>query len=51
VSHLSWVEHCWFEVLLDRPVDGNPMSGDVPDAVLREQLDGVIALEQAGHLG
>ena len=33
VSHLRWVEHCWFEVLLlGRPVDGNPMFGDVRDA-------------------
>jgi len=33
VSHLRWVEHCWFEVLfLDRPTDGNPQFGDVPDA-------------------
>jgi hypothetical protein len=25
VSHLRWVEHCWFEVLfLDRPAAGNP---------------------------
>jgi hypothetical protein len=33
VSHLRWVEHCWFEVLfLDRPAGGNPMFGDVEDA-------------------
>jgi hypothetical protein len=25
VSHLRWVEHCWFEVLfLDRPAADNP---------------------------
>jgi hypothetical protein len=33
VSHLRWVEHCWFEVLfLNRPVGGNPMFGGVGDA-------------------
>ena len=33
VSHLRWVEHCWFEVLfLDRPADGNPQFGEVEDA-------------------
>ncbi|MGY1692291.1 DinB family protein [Geodermatophilus sp. SYSU D01105] len=33
VSHLRWVEHCWFEVLfLDRPSDVNPQFGDVPEA-------------------
>jgi uncharacterized damage-inducible protein DinB len=33
VSHLRWVEHCWFEVLfLNRPVAGNPMFGVVQDA-------------------
>ena len=32
VTHLRWVEHAWFEVLLaDRPVAGNPMFGDTPD--------------------
>jgi uncharacterized damage-inducible protein DinB len=33
VSHLRWVEHCWFEVLfLGRPAAGNPQFGDVEDA-------------------
>ncbi len=33
VSHLRWVEHCWFEVLfLGRPTDGNPQFGEVEDA-------------------
>jgi hypothetical protein len=33
VSHLRWVEHCWFEVLfLDHPADVNPQFGDVEDA-------------------
>jgi uncharacterized damage-inducible protein DinB len=33
VSHLRWVEHCWFEVLfLGRPADVNPQFGDVEDA-------------------
>lgn len=33
VSHLRWVEHCWFEVLfLGRPSDANPLFGDVEDA-------------------
>ncbi|MGK5111246.1 DinB family protein [Geodermatophilus sp. CPCC 205506] len=33
VSHLRWVEHCWFEVLfLDRPADGNPQFGEVEAA-------------------
>ena len=33
VSHLRWVEHCWFEVLLlGRPEEVNPQFGDVPDA-------------------
>jgi uncharacterized damage-inducible protein DinB len=33
VSHLRWVEHCWFEVLfLNRPADSNPQFGDVADA-------------------
>ena len=33
VSHLRWVEHCWFEVLfLDRPKSSNPQFGDVADA-------------------
>jgi hypothetical protein len=48
VSHLRWVEHCWFEVLFpDRPVAGNPLFGDVrdadfqvDDAALSELLDG-----------
>lgn len=33
VSHLRWVEHCWFEVLfLNRPADPNPQFGAVEDA-------------------
>src|SRR4029450_4892888 len=29
VSHLRWVEHCWFEVLfLGRPADSNPQFGE-----------------------
>jgi hypothetical protein len=33
VSHLRWVEHCWFEVLfLDRPAGDNPQFGEVADA-------------------
>ena len=33
VSHLRWVEHCWFEVvLLDRPSADNPLFGKVADA-------------------
>ena len=33
VSHLRWVEHCWFEVVfLGRPADENPQFGDVEDA-------------------
>jgi uncharacterized damage-inducible protein DinB len=33
VSHLRWVEHCWFEVLfLGRPAADNPQFGDVEDA-------------------
>jgi uncharacterized damage-inducible protein DinB len=33
VSHLRWVEHCWFEALfLGRPTDVNPQFGDVEDA-------------------
>ena len=47
VSHLRWVEHCWFEVLfLDRPAGSNPQFGDVEAAdfqvgetPLRELLD------------
>jgi uncharacterized damage-inducible protein DinB len=32
VSHLRWVEHCWFEVLfLDRPSDVNPQFLDEPE--------------------
>jgi uncharacterized damage-inducible protein DinB len=35
VSHLRWVEHCWFEViLLNRPSEENPLFGDVEDAEL-----------------
>ncbi len=33
VSHLRWVEHCWFEVLfLGRPTGDNPQFGEVDDA-------------------
>jgi uncharacterized damage-inducible protein DinB len=33
VSHLRWVEHCWFEVLfLDRPAGPNPQFRDVEAA-------------------
>jgi hypothetical protein len=33
VSHLRWVEHCWFEALfLGRPTAPNPQFGDVDDA-------------------
>ncbi|MGY1725229.1 DinB family protein [Blastococcus sp. SYSU DS0533] len=33
VSHLRWVEHCWFEVLfLGRPKEGDPQFGDDPGA-------------------
>jgi hypothetical protein len=33
VSHLRWVEHCWFEaVFLGRPTAPNPQFGDVDDA-------------------
>jgi uncharacterized damage-inducible protein DinB len=47
VSHLRWVEHCWFEVLfLNRPADSNPQFGDVEaadfqvdDTSLSELLD------------
>ncbi|MFJ9597262.1 DinB family protein [Streptomyces virginiae] len=40
VSHMRWVEHCWFEVmLLDRPSDVNPQFGDVEDADM--QADGI----------
>jgi uncharacterized damage-inducible protein DinB len=36
VSHLRWVEHCWFEVLfLDRPADPNPQFRDVEAADFR----------------
>ena len=32
VSHLRWVEHCWFEVLfLGRPSDDNPQFADEPE--------------------
>ncbi|RBY94577.1 mini-circle protein [Blastococcus sp. TBT05-19] len=40
VSHLRWVEHCWFQVLfLDRDMAANPQFGDVEDADF--QVDGV----------
>jgi hypothetical protein len=47
VSHLRWVEHCWFEVLfLDRPAGPNPQFGEVEaadfevgDTSLTELLD------------
>ncbi|MFE5624804.1 DinB family protein [Streptomyces virginiae] len=40
VSHMRWVEHCWFEVmLLARPSDVNPQFGDVEDADM--QADGI----------
>jgi uncharacterized damage-inducible protein DinB len=40
VSHLRWVEHCWFEVLfLGRPAADNPQFGDVETADFR--VDGV----------
>ncbi len=47
VSHLRWVEHCWFEVLfLNRPSDMNPQFHDpddgdfmVDDRPLAELLD------------
>jgi uncharacterized damage-inducible protein DinB len=33
VSHLRWVEHCWFEVIfLNRLSDENPQFGEVDDA-------------------
>ena len=33
VSHLRWVEHCWFEVIfLNRPSDVNPQFSDQEDA-------------------
>lgn len=33
VSHLRWVEHCWFEVLfLGRPAETNPQFGEVENA-------------------
>ncbi|WP_374776086.1 DinB family protein [Streptomyces sp. NBC_01310] len=36
VSHMRWVEHCWFEVmLLNRPTDTNPQFGDVEDADMK----------------
>lgn len=32
VSHLRWVEHCWFEVLfLNRPASSNPQFLDEPE--------------------
>ena len=35
VSHLRWVEHCWFEVLfLNRGKEDNPQFGDVEEADL-----------------
>ncbi|MEU4357560.1 DinB family protein [Streptomyces virginiae] len=40
VSHMRWVEHCWFEVmLLDRPSGANPQFGEVEDADM--QVDGI----------
>jgi Protein of unknown function (DUF664) len=40
VSHLRWVEHCWFEVLfLGRPAGVNPQFGDDEGADFR--ADGV----------
>jgi len=40
VSHLRWVEHCWFEVLfLGRPAEANPQFGEVQDADF--QVDGI----------
>ncbi|WP_104522374.1 DinB family protein [Blastococcus atacamensis] len=40
VSHLRWVEHCWFQVLfLDRGTEDNPQFGGVPDADF--QVDGI----------
>ncbi|MFD6231556.1 DinB family protein [Streptomyces sp. NPDC060232] len=40
VSHMRWVEHCWFEViLLDRPADANPQFGEAEDADM--QVDGI----------
>ncbi|WP_030773224.1 DinB family protein [Streptomyces sp. NRRL F-2664] len=40
VSHMRWVEHCWFEViLLNRPSDTNPLFGEVEDADM--QVDGI----------
>jgi hypothetical protein len=40
VSHLRWVEHCWFQVVfLDREQGANPQFGDVDDADW--QVDGV----------
>ena len=47
VSHLRWVEHCWFEVLfLGRPAGDNPQFGDraaadfeVGDTPLEQLLD------------
>jgi len=33
VSHLRWVEHCWFEVLfLGRPAEGPPFQDEPEDA-------------------
>lgn len=40
VSHLRWVEHCWFEVLfLGGPAEANPQFGEEADADFR--VDGV----------
>ncbi|RBY95770.1 mini-circle protein [Blastococcus sp. TF02-8] len=40
VSHLRWVEHCWFQVLfLDREQELNPQFGEAEDADFR--VDGV----------
>jgi uncharacterized damage-inducible protein DinB len=40
LSHLRWVEHCWFEVMfLGRPEHDNPQFGEDDDADMR--VDGV----------
>ncbi|MEU6312572.1 DinB family protein [Streptomyces sp. NPDC047014] len=40
VSHMRWVEHCWFEVmLLDRPSAPNPQFADGEGADM--QVDGI----------
>jgi uncharacterized damage-inducible protein DinB len=47
VSHLRWVEHCWFEVLfLGRPAEGPQFQEEPDDADMI--VDGV-ALEQLLH--